>query len=55
MVQCIKVLMFKARNTEQENSLGLIVAHIMVNLLKIIFKAVENIIGLMAENIMDRG
>jgi hypothetical protein len=51
-VQNMKANMFKAKNTEPADSLGLTEVLIMDNSSKIIFKEKGNIIGLMAENTM---
>jgi len=55
MVLNMKVNMFKVRNTELEDSHGLMDLPTMVNSLKTIFKVKENITGLTEENMMDFG
>jgi hypothetical protein len=47
--------MFKVKNMESDNSLGLMEVLSMENLLIIIYKERVNTIGLMVENSMDRG
>jgi len=55
MVLNTKVNTFKARSTELADLLGLMEALIMESLSRIIFKAKENIIGPMEENMTDLG
>jgi len=52
MVLNMKDNTFKVRNTELEDSHGLMDQHTMVNLLKTTFKVKVNITGLMEENMM---
>lgn len=55
MVPNTKANTYKERNTELADLPGLMAALITVNLLRIISKAKENIIGLMEENMMVHG
>jgi len=51
----MKVNTFKARNTELEDSPGLMDQHIMESSLKTTSKVKENTTGLMVENMTDFG
>jgi len=51
MVLNLKVNMLMERNTELEDSHGLMVQHTMVSSLKTTFKVMENTTGLMVENL----
>jgi len=55
MVPNMMVNMFMERNTDKEDSLGLMEAHILDNLKKITFKVTVPTTGLMVDSSLDHG